>query len=113
MTPVMVKLTIGSHNLDLTKEGYAPGATPLEITPDELPGGSITVELGGLSRDTVELRDGSVVLGDVISLSMTQVVVRVDGRDQAYDRNQVKRLTLVEREVVQQPAVVQPAQPHP
>jgi hypothetical protein len=113
ITPVMVRLTIGTHQLDLTKDGYAPGTTPLDITPDELPGGSITVELGGLSRDTVELRDGSVVLGDVISMSMTQVVVRVDGREQTYDRNQVKRLILVEREVIQQPPVVQSAPPHP
>jgi hypothetical protein len=113
ITPVMVRLTVGTHQLDLTKDGYAPGATPLEITPDELPGGSITVELGGLSRDTVELRDGSVVLGDVISMSMTQVVVRVEGKEQTYDRNQVKRLILVEREVIQQPPVVQAAPPHP
>jgi hypothetical protein len=78
-TPVMVRLTVGTHQLDLTKEGYAPGTTPLEVTSDELPGGSITVELGGLSRDTVELRDTSVVLGDVVSMSLTQVVVRVEG----------------------------------
>jgi hypothetical protein len=85
------------------------------VTPDELPGGSITVELGGLSRDTVELRDGSVVLGDVISVSMTQVLVRVDGREQTYDRNQVKKVMLVEREVIQQAPVTQPvpAQSHP
>jgi len=115
ITPVMVRLAVGSHQLDLTKDGYAPGITPLEITPDELPGGSITVELGGLSRDTVELRDGSVALGDVISMSMTQVVVRVDGKDQTYDRNQVKRLILVERETIRQTPVVQsaPAQVHP
>jgi hypothetical protein len=115
ITPVMVRLTVGPHQLDLTKDGYAPGMTPLEITPDELPGGSITVELGGLSRDTVELRDGSVVLGDVISMSMTQVMLRVDGKDQTYDRNQVKRLILVERQILQQAPVVQsvPAQPHP
>jgi PEGA domain len=113
ITPVMVRLTVGAHQLDLTKEGYAPGGTPLEVTPDELPGGSITVELGGLSRDTVELRDGSVVLGDVMSMSMTQVVVRVDGKDQMYDRNQVKRLVLVEREVTQQPPVMQAVPPHP
>jgi len=114
-TPVMVKLTIGTHQLDLTKEGYAPGNTPIDVTPDELPGGSITVELGGVSRDTVELRDGTVVLGDVISMSMTAVVVRVDGKDQTYDRNQIKKILLVERMVTQQPVVVQPAtsQPHP
>jgi hypothetical protein len=108
-TPVMVKLTIGSHNLDLVKEGYAPGTTPLEVTPDELQGGSITVELGGLSRDTVELRDGKVLLGDVLSLSLTSVVVSVDGKEQTLDRNQVKKMMLVERQVTQQPVVIQPA----
>jgi hypothetical protein len=72
------------------------------------------VELGGLSRDTVELRDGSVVLCDVISVSMTQVLVRADGKEQTYDRNLVKKIMLVEREVIQQPPVTQPvpAQPH-
>jgi hypothetical protein len=108
-TPVMVRLTVGTHQLDLTKEGYAPGNTPVEVTPDELPGGSLTLELGGLSRDTVELRDGSVVLCDVVSMSMTQVVVRVDGKDQAYDRNQVKKMILVEREITVQPVITQPA----
>jgi hypothetical protein len=105
ITPVMVRLNVGTHQLDVTKDGYAPGMTPLEITPDELPGGSITVEL----------RDESVVLGDVISMSMTQLVVRVDGKDRAYDRNEVKRVILVEREVIQQAPVVQPTpvQPHP
>jgi hypothetical protein len=98
-TPVMVRLTVGAHQLDLTKEGYAAGSTPLDVSADELPGGSITVELGGLSRDTVELRDGSVILGDVISMSMTQVGVRVGGKEQTYDRNQVKKIMLVEREV--------------
>jgi hypothetical protein len=114
-TPVMVRFTVGSHQLDLAKTGYAPGTTVVEVGPDELPGGSVTVELGGLSRDTVELRDGTVVQGDVISVSMSSVVVRVDGNDQTYERNRIKRITLVERETVQTPAVVQPAPalPHP
>jgi hypothetical protein len=107
-TPVIVRLTVGNHNLDLVKEGYAPGTTPLEITPDELPGGSITVELGGLSRDTVELRDGTVLLGDVLSMSPTSVVVSVDGKEQTLERNQVKKMMLVERQVTQGPVVIQP-----
>ena len=102
MTPVMVRFAAGMHTLDLTKEGYAPGSTPMEVTPEELPGGSITVEWGGLSRDTVELRDGTMILGDVISRSMTQIVVRADGRDQVYDRNQVKKVLLLERQVIEQ-----------
>jgi len=116
ITPVMVRLTVGAHQLELTKEGYATGNTPVEVTSDELPGGSITVELGGLSRDTIELRDGTVLLCDVISMSITEVTVRVDGKDQSYPRNQVKKMMLVERVVEQRPAVVQPApaaQPHP
>jgi hypothetical protein len=91
------------------KKGYAPGSTPLEVTPDELPGGSITVELGGLSRDTVELRDGTVLLGDVLSMSLTSVVVSVDGKEQTLERNQVKKMMLVERQITQQPVVIQPA----
>ncbi len=59
-------------------------------------------------RDTVELRDGAAVLGDVISVSMTSVVVRVNGDEKTYDRNRVKKISLVERETVQQPAVVVP-----
>lgn len=108
VTPIMVRLTVGAHQLDLTKEGYAAGSTPLEVTADELPGGSITVELGGLSRDTVELRNGSNVLGDVVSMSMTEVIVRIDGQDKKYDRNQVNKIILVERVTTQQPVAVQP-----
>jgi hypothetical protein len=109
VTPVMGRFTVGTHQLDLTKEGYAPGSTPLEVTSDELPGGSITVELGGLSRDTIELRDGTVLLGDLISISMKEVVVRVDGKDQTYSRNQIRKIMLVERVVEQTPAVSQTA----
>lgn len=72
-------------------------------------GGSVTFELGGLSRDNVELRDGNVLQGDVVSMNMTSIVVRVDGKDQTFDRNQVREIVLVEREVTQQPAVTQPA----
>lgn len=108
-TPVMVRLSVGTHQLNLTKEGYAPGSTPIDVTPDELPGGSITVELGGMSRDTVELRDGTVLLGDVISVSMTEVVLRIDGKDQSYPRNQIKKMMFVERVIEEHPAVVQPS----
>jgi PEGA domain len=77
MTPYSANLRVGSHTLDFSKEGYATGNTPLEVAPDELPGGSITFELGGLSKDTVELRDGSILLCDVLSMSMAQITVRM------------------------------------
>src|SRR5947209_14859680 len=107
VTPKVVSLTVGTHSLEFAKEGYATGTTPVDVTADEIPGGSITFEMGGLSRDTVELRDGSSILGDVMSLSTTSVVIRVNGEDQTYGRNRVKRISLVERETVQ-PVVTPP-----
>jgi hypothetical protein len=104
VAPKVVDFTIGTHTLEFSKEGYAPGTTSLDVGADELPGGSVTLELGGLSQDSVELRDGTMVLGDVISVSMTTVVMKVDGKDQKYDRNQVKKITLVERVTPSAPA---------
>jgi len=113
LTPATIRLTVGNHILAFGKEGYASGSTPVDIKPDEAPGGSITFELGGLSRDNVELRNGKVLQGDVLSLTMTSVVVRVDGMDQTFDRNQVQKIILVERETLQQPAAVQPVPSQP
>jgi PEGA domain len=113
MTPKLVDFTIGTHTLEFNKEGYAASTTPLEVGADELPGGSVNVELGGLSQDSVELRDGTMVLGDVMSMSLATVVMRVDGKDQKYDRNQVKKIILVERVTTQQPPVTQPVPGRP
>jgi hypothetical protein len=46
-------------------------------------------------------------------MSMTDVTIRVDGRDSTVDRNQVKKILLVERVVSQQAPVTQsvPASP--
>jgi hypothetical protein len=52
-------------------------------------------------HDTVELRDGSVLNGDLESVSATEVVVRVGGSMQRLNRNQVKRILLVERDPAQ------------
>jgi hypothetical protein len=71
---------------------------PLEITPHDASGGSVSYELGSAARDTIELRDGSVLTGDLISISATQVQVRVGGNTQNFDRNQVKRILLTERD---------------
>jgi hypothetical protein len=56
-----------------------------------------------------------VLTGDLESVSATEVVVRAGGKDLSYDRNQVKRIVMVEREAIQQAPVTQPAdaQPHP
>ena len=102
ITPITVPLTIGNHILSFSKEGYAAGSTPVDIKSDEAPGGSITFELGGISQDNVELRDGTILKGDVLSVNMTSVQLRVDGKDQTYDRNQVRKIMLVQRESARQ-----------
>lgn len=107
-TPYTANLRAGSHTLEFSKEGYAVGSTPLEVAQDEAPGGSVTFELGGLSKDTVELRDGTVLLCDVLSMSISQITVRVAGQDETYERNRVKKIILVERDIIQQPVVTQP-----
>jgi hypothetical protein len=111
MAPALVNMTVGTHSVVLSKEGFATATTPVEIKPDEMPGGSVTIELGGLSQDTIELRDGTVLSGDAISLTLTEVVVRADGKDTKYDRNQVKKISLVERITSEQPVVTQKVQP--
>lgn len=109
ITPATVNMKVGTHQLTLAKDGFASASTPVEIKPDEMPGGSITVELGGLSQDTIELRDGTIVSGDAISLTLTEVVVRVDGNETKYDRNRVKKISLVQRVTTEQQPVIQPA----
>jgi len=100
-TPTTIRLTVGNHTLGFSKEGYASGSTPVDIKPDDAPGGSVTFELGGLSHDNLEMRDGTVLQCDVLSMTMTSVLVRVDGADRTYDRNLIQRIVLVQREIVQ------------
>lgn len=98
VTPKIVKVTAGKHLLEFSKEGFNVGKFPLEIGADDVSGGSVSYELGTSVHDTVELRDGSVLNGDVESVSATDVVVRIGGAPQHFSRNQVKRILLVERE---------------
>jgi len=97
-TPKVVRLTVGKHTLTFTKEGFNDGTFPLEIGPDDASGGSVSYELGNSAHDTIELRDGTVLNGDLLSIAATDVTIRVGGASQHFDRNQVKRILLVERE---------------
>lgn len=97
-TPKMVQVGPGKHLLGFRKEGFNSGKFPLEIGPSDVSGGSVSYELGSSAHDTVELRDGSVITGDVESLSGMEAVVRVGGVPQRFDRNQIKRILLVQRE---------------
>jgi PEGA domain len=97
-TPKIVDVAVGKHMLDFSKEGFNPGKFPLEITSRDASGGSVSYELGSAVHDTIELRDGSVLSGDLVSVNGTQVQVRIGGNTQSFERNQVKRILLTERE---------------
>ena len=97
-TPKIVHVTAGKHMLEFSKEGFNPGTFPFDIGSDDASGGSVSYELGTSTHDTVELRDGSVLTGDLVSVSGMEIVVKVGGREQKLDRNQVKRILLVTRQ---------------
>jgi len=97
-TPKSVQVGVGKHMLEFSKEGFNTGHFPLEVTGSDVSGGSVSYELGSAAHDTVELRDGSVLTGDLESVSATEVVLKVGGTAQHLNRNQVKRILLVERD---------------
>ncbi len=97
-TPKIAQLTLGKHILQFSKDGFNPGTFPLEIGFDDASGGSVSYELGTSAHDTIELRDGTVLSGDLLSIDTNEVTVRVGGSPQHFDRNQVKRILLVERD---------------
>jgi hypothetical protein len=57
----------------------------------------VSYELGASAFDSVELRDGSVLNGDLVSISGMDVEIRVGGAIQHIDRNKIKRVILVQR----------------
>jgi len=109
-TPRMITVGAGHHTLTFTKEGFNSGTFPLDISQNDVSGGSVTFELGAAAYDTVELRDGTVLSGDLVSVSGMDVEVRVGGAIQHIDRNKVKRVLLVQREMPK-PDPLPPASP--
>jgi hypothetical protein len=97
-TPKIVQVAVGKHVLEFSKEGFNPGKFPFEMGPDDASGGSVSFELGTSAHDTIELRDGSVLTGDLVSVSGMDIVIKVGGTNQRLNRNQIKRILLVERE---------------
>lgn len=96
--PEKTRLALGKHVLEFSKQGFNTGKFPLGIGADDVSGGSVSYELGNSAHDTVELRDGNVLTCDVESMSATEVVISIGGARQHLDRNQVKRMLLVERD---------------
>jgi hypothetical protein len=98
ITPKIIEVGIGKHVLEFSKEGFTNAKFPLEMTSHDASGGTVSYELGSAARDTIELRDGSILSGDVISISATQIEVRIGGNVQSLERNQVKRILFTERD---------------
>jgi|KBSSwiStaDraftv2_1062776.scaffolds.fasta_scaffold51203_2 hypothetical protein len=97
-TPKVVQVSVGQHQLEFAKEGFNTGHFPMEITASDSSGGSVSYELGASAHDSLEMRDGTVLVGDIQSMTATDVVVRIGGALQHLDRNQVKRVLLVQRD---------------
>ena len=96
-TPKIVQVPVGKHMLEFSKEGFNPGKFPFEMGPDDASGGSVSFELGTSAHDTIGLRDGSVLTGDLVSVSGMEVVIKVGGSNQSLNRNQIKRILFVQR----------------
>ncbi len=111
-TPRMITVGAGHHTLTFTKEGFVAGAFPLEISSDDVSGGTVSYELGAAAHDSIELRDGSGLNGDLVSISGMDVEVRIGGEIQHIDRNKVKRVMLVQREAPKPDPLTAPAQPN-
>jgi hypothetical protein len=97
-TPRMITVGVGKHVLNFSKDGFSAGNFPLEISRDDVSGGTVSYELGASAMDSVVLRDGSVLNGDLVSISGMDVEIRVGGSIQHVDRNKIKQILLVERQ---------------
>jgi hypothetical protein len=97
-TPRLIYLGAGRHMLTFTKEGFMAGNFPLDISRDDISGGTVSYELGSSAFDSIELRDGSVLSGDLVSVSGMDVEIRVAGSIQHIDRNKIKRVMFTQRE---------------
>jgi len=112
MTPKIINVGVGKHILTFAKDGFTAGTYPLEISPQDVSGGSVSYELGASAFDSIELRDGSALNGDLVSISGMDVEIRVGGAIQHIDRNKIKRVMFVERSAPL-PNLPGPAPPNP
>jgi hypothetical protein len=97
-TPRIISVGVGKHMLTFSKDGFTVGHFPLEISHDDVSGGTVSYELGAAAFDTIELRDGSVLNGDLVSVSGMDVEIRVGGSIQHIDRNKIKRVMFTQRD---------------
>ena len=75
----------------------------------DVSGGTVSYDLGTSRYDTVVLRDGTVLSGDLDSVAGMDVVVRIGGNLQHFNRNQIKQIFMVERELPDPGTLPEPA----
>ncbi len=93
-TPRIIQVGVGKHTLTFNKEGFTTGNFPLDISAEDVSGGTVSYELGAAAFDSIEMRDGSLLNGDLVSISGMDVEIRVGGNLQHIDRNKIKRVML-------------------
>jgi len=96
ITPQVLGIVPGKHVIEFSKEGYATASTPVEVKENALPG-SVELELNPLTLDTVVLRDGTVLLGSLTSVTTSGVNVSVKGKPMQLARTRVARIVLGQR----------------
>jgi hypothetical protein len=96
VAPQVLSIAPGKHVLEFSKEGYATESTPLEIA-ENAPPGSVELELSPLTLDTVVLRDGTVLLGNLTSVTNSGVNINVKGKPVKLERSRVARIVLGKR----------------
>lgn len=109
VTPRLISVGPGHHILSFSKEGFNKGTLPLDISPNDVSGGAVNFDLGTAAHDSIELRDGSILTADLVSISGMDIEVRMGGSIQHLDRNKVKRILLVEREQPSSEPAIPPA----
>jgi len=96
ITPQILPMTPGKHALELSKEGYATASSPVDVAANT-PLGAVEIDLTPLTQDTVVLRDGTTLVGDVTALTATYVSVTVKGKPTTLNRARVARIVLGQR----------------
>ena len=96
VTPQVMAIAPGKHTVEFSKEGYASVTTPLEVA-ENAPLGSVNMELSPLTIDTVVLRDGTVLMGNVTSVTASGVAMNVKGKATKLERSKVARVVFGER----------------
>ena len=96
VTPTVIPIAPGKHTLEFSKEGYATASAPVDISDSSMPAG-VDIELNPLTVDTVVLRDGTVMLGNVTAMTESNISLSVKGKATSVPRSRVARIVLGQR----------------